>query len=182
MISFHNDMDNLRDVVMKAVIELQQALQPLQEQDNRISLQMNHDNNLAENLAHLGALDALIQPRMEAISRQKELVDAATSGGKTKDLVIAFFYLVKTLQSDCRKLGEDFRKWDEIFNEIDALRKQKEQLFKREGDSTEEILQLKVKDDMRKDLLKLAWNVMSDEIKSSRKESSAPEGDLTDTH
>ncbi|KAK7701858.1 hypothetical protein SLS64_009992 [Diaporthe eres] len=102
--------------------------------------------------------------------------------GKTKDLVIAFFYLVKTLQSDCRKLGEDFRKWDEIFNEIDALRKQKEQLFKREGDSTEEILQLKVKDDMRKDLLKLAWNVMSDEIKSSRKESSAPEGDLTDTH
>lgn len=179
-------MDNLRDVVMKAVIELQQALQPLQEQDNRISLQMNHDNNLAENLAHLGALDALIQPRMEAISRQKELVDAATSErepeGKTKDLVIAFFYLVKTLQSDCRKLGEDMQKWDEIFNEIDTLRKQKEQLFKREGDSTEEILQLKVKDDMRKDLLKLAWNVMSDEIKSSRKESSAPEGDLTDTH
>lgn len=172
-------MDNLRDVVMKAAIDLEEALQPLQEQVDRIKLQINVNNNLAENLAHLGALDALIQPRMEAISRQKELVDAATSKcepeGKTKELVIAFSYLVKTLQSDCRKLGEDIPKWDEIFNAIDALRKQKEQLFKREGDSTEEILQMKVKDDMRKDLLKLAWNVMCDEIESSQEESSAPE-------
>ncbi|KAI7779615.1 hypothetical protein LA080_000639 [Diaporthe eres] len=31
---------------------------------------------------------------------------------------------------------------------------------------------MKVKDDIRKGLLKLAWNVMSDEIKSSREESS----------
>lgn len=45
-------MDNLRDVAMKAAIDLNKVLQPLQEQDDRIKLQMDQDVNLDENLAH----------------------------------------------------------------------------------------------------------------------------------
>ncbi|KAG6367698.1 hypothetical protein INS49_001893 [Diaporthe citri] len=181
-------MNNLREIVEKGAIDLNKVLQPLQEQDDRIRQQMDQNSNVVENLAHLGARDALIQPRKEEISRQKELVEAATSKcepeGKTKELVIAFFYLVHTLQSDCRKLGEDILKWDGIFNAIDSLEKQKKQLIKEECDRAEEILEMKVKDDRRKDLLKLAWNVMADEIKSGRKDHSlsASEGDSTGIH
>lgn len=153
-------MDNLHKVVEKAAIDLNKVLQPLQEQDDRIKLQMDQDINLGQNLAYLEAQNALIQPRMDAISRQKELVEAAASecepDGKTKELVTAFFYLVKTLQSDCRKLREDIQKWDEIFNAVDSLQKQKQQLIKKECDRAEEILEMKVKDDQRKNLLKLA--------------------------
>lgn len=174
-------MDDLRDIVSKAAVDLDKALQPLKEQDDRIKQQMDQDINLAQNLAHLKARDALVQPRMEAISSQKDLVEAAAAKcepeGKTKELVTAFFYLVKTLQSDCRKLREDIKEWDEILNAIDYLQKEKQHLSQEESKRAKEILEMKVKEDKRKDLLKLAWNVMSEEIQSSRKEEkNAPDG------
>lgn len=174
-------MDKLHGIVSKAAVDLDQALQPLKEQDDMIKQQMDQDVNLAENLAHLKARDALIQPRMEAISRHKDLVEAAAAkcepDGKTKELVTAFFYLVKTLQSDCRKLREDIQEWDEILNAIDYLQKEKQRLSQEESKRATEILEMKVKEDKQKDLLKLAWNVMSEEIQCSRQEeNSAPGG------
>lgn len=177
-------MDNLHDVIMKAAVDLIQALHPLQEEDDRIKLQMNQDINLAENLAHLAAREALIQPRMEVISSQKDLVETAASQcepeGKTKELVTAFFYLIKTLQSDCRKIREDIQEWDEIFNAIHSLHRQKQDLDQKQSEKTNQILEMKVKDDRRRDLLELAWNVMSEEIRSSHQEESrVPDGDST---
>lgn len=178
-------MDNLRDVIMQAAVDLIRALHPLQEEDDSIKLQMNEDINLAENLAHLAAREALIQPRMEAISSQKDLVETAASQyepeGKTKELVTAFFYLVKTLQSDCRKIREDIQEWDEIFNSIHSLHRQKQDLDQKQSEKANQILEMKVKDDRRRDLLELAWNVMSEEIRSSHQEESrVPNRDSTD--
>lgn len=172
-------MENLRDTVKKAVDDLNRALKPLQEQDDMIKLQMDQDINLAENLAHLGARDALTGPRMEAISSQKDLVEAAASKGEpadeAKDLVTAFFYLIKTLQSDCRKTREYIQEWDEILNAIDSIQKQRQHLNQEESKRARQILEMKVKEDSRKDLLKLAWNVMSEEISSSgHEEGQAP--------
>lgn len=170
---------------MRAVGDLNDALTPLQEQDDIIKLQMEHNINLAENLAHLGARDALIGPRMEAIYNQKGLVEAAASKcepeGKAKELVTAFFYLIKTLQSDCRKTREYIQEWDEILNAIDALQQQKQNLDQEESKRGQQILAMKVKEDSRKDLLKLAWSVMSEEISSNGgEEGGAP--DLAGPH
>lgn len=181
-------MANLHDTVVKAVGNLKTVLHPLQEQDDRIRVQMNKDINLAQNLNHLGSRKALIQPRMETISHHKNSVEAAASkcepDGRTKELLTAFFYLVKTLQSDCRKLEEEIQEWDKILNAVDSLHKEKQNLHAEESKRAKEILEMKVKEDKREDLLKLAWSVMSEEMRSIREEeSNAPGGgDSTGHH
>ena len=177
-------MDNLRGIIMKAVSNLTLVLGPLHEQDDRIKLQIDQSISLADGLAHLGARDALIQPQIEAISSQKDLVEAAAAKcepeGKDKELVTAFFYLVKTLQSDCRKTREDIQAWDEILNAVDSLDNQKQKLNQEEAKRIQQILGMKAKDDRQKDLLRLALSVMSEELRSSHQgENSATARDST---
>lgn len=141
---------------------------------------MDKDKALAQNLALLGARDALIQPRLEMITTQKDLVEAAVSKcepeGSTKELVTAFFYLVKTLQSDCRKLREELEEWNNILSAVDLLQTEKQGLQEEESKRAKEMLELGIKGDRRRDLLKLAWSVMLEEMKPNLQEANSSPG------
>lgn len=174
-------MDDLRKIVMIAVGDLHKVLMPLQGQDDIIRPKMNQNKHLAENLAHLETRDHLIQPRMDEIARQKDLVEAAVSScepeGETKDLVTAFFRLVEALQSDCDKIRKDLQEWDEIFHAIDSLEKRKRDLQEEELAKAKEILDMKAKDEERSSLLDSAWDAIAQEMFPNRQgEGNAPPG------
>lgn len=180
-------MGNLRDIIMKAVSDLNMVLKPLQEQDDRINLLFEQSTTFADGIAHLGARDALIDPQIEAITSQKNLVEAAVAKedpeGKDKELVTTFFFLVKTLQSDCRKTREHIQAWDETLNELDSLDQRMQNITQDEAKIKQQVLDMKAKNDKKKDLLRLAWSVMSEEIGASRQEQSrTPTGGSTGIH
>ena len=174
-------MDNLHDIVLKAVDDLTNSVKPRHEEEDRLRLQMGRSISLTDNLGLVRARVVVHNSMANDITSQKLLVEAAVSKyeqqhkleEKTQGLVTTFFHFIKTLESDCGKIRQDIQACESVITRTDALDKRKQDLNQEETQVTAEIQEMKTKDNQRKNMLQLAWNVMSHEISTFQEQEHA---------